>query len=102
MNFVRGRTVNSRLFKAFCDNLGKEHQYLLFYTEAQWLSREKVLSRVAEIVTEIAVFRREHWSVELATLLDDDRFSLKVFYLANIFSLLNDLSYSLQEENKSQ
>ena len=24
-NFIRGRAVNSRLFKAFCDDLGKEH-----------------------------------------------------------------------------
>ena len=33
VNFIRGRAVNSRLFKAFCDDLGKEHQYLLFHTE---------------------------------------------------------------------
>ena len=24
VNFIRGRAVNSRLFKAFCDDLGKE------------------------------------------------------------------------------
>ena len=28
MSFIRGRAVNFRLFKAFCDDLGKEHQYL--------------------------------------------------------------------------
>ena len=33
VNFICGRAVNSRLFKAFCDDLGKEHQYLLFHTE---------------------------------------------------------------------
>ena len=44
VNFIRGRAVNSRLFKASCDDLGKEHQYLLFHTEVQWLSRGKVLS----------------------------------------------------------
>ena len=26
VNFICGRAVNSRLFKAFCDDLGKEHQ----------------------------------------------------------------------------
>ena len=102
VNFIRGRAVNSRLFKAFCDDLGKEHQYLLFHTQVQWLSRGKVLSRVAELVKEVAVFLREHGSVELATLFDDNRFQLKVFYLADIFSLLNELSYSLQGKNKSQ
>ena len=25
VNIIRGRAVNSRLFKAFCDDLGKEH-----------------------------------------------------------------------------
>ena len=56
----------------------------------------KVLSRVAELVTKIAVFLRKHWSVELATLFDDNRFQLKVLYFADIFSLSNELSYSLQ------
>ena len=81
MNFIRGRAVNFRLFKAnfrFFD-LGKEHQYLLFHIEVQWLSRRKVLSRVAELVTEVAVFLLEHESVELARLFDDNRFQLKSF-----------------------
>ena len=102
VNFIRGRAVNSQLFKAFCDDLGKEHQHLLFHTKVRWLSRGKVLSRVAELVTEVAVFLREHGSVELATSFDDNRFQLKVFYLADIFSLLNELSYSLQGKDKSQ
>ena len=96
MNFIRGRAVNYRLFKAFCNDLGKEHQYLLFHTQVRWLSRGKVLSHVAELGTEVAVFLREHGSVELATLFDDNRFQLKVFYFADTFCLLNELSYSLQ------
>ena len=96
MNFIRGRAVNSRLFKAFCDDVGKEHQYLLFHTEVRWLSRGKVLSRVAELATKVAMFLSEHGLGKLATLFDDNRFQLKVFYLADIFSLLNELSYSLQ------
>ena len=54
-----------------------------------------MLSGVAELVTEVAVFLREHRSVKFATLFDDNRFQLKVFYSAEIFSLLNELSYSL-------
>ena len=102
MNFICGRAVNSRLFKAFCDNHEKEHQYLLFHTETRWLSRGKVLYHVADLVTEVAVFLREHGSVKLATLFDDNRFQLQVFYLADIFSLLNELSNYLQGKNKSQ
>ena len=61
----------------------------------RWLSLGKVLSCVAELVTKIAVFLCEHGSVELATLFDDNKFQLKVFYLEDIFSLLNEFSYSL-------
>ena len=100
VNFICGRVVNSRLFKAFCDGLEKEHQYLLFHTEVQWLLRGKVLSRVAKLVTEVALFLREHGSVEFATLFDGNRFQLKVFYLADVFSLLNELSFSLQGKIK--
>ena len=39
--------------------------------------------------------------MELAILFDDNRFQLKVINLADIFSLLNELSYSLQRKNKS-
>ena len=98
LNFIRGRAMNSRLFKAFWNDLGKEHQYLLFDAEVRWLSRGKVLSCIAELVTEVAVFLREHGSVELATLFDDNRFQLKVFYSVDVFSLLNEFSYSLQEK----
>ena len=33
VNFIRGGATNFQLFKAFCDDLGKEHQYLLFHTK---------------------------------------------------------------------
>ena len=57
----------------------------------------KVLYRDAELITEVAMFLCEHGPVELAALFDDNRFQLEVFYLADLFSLLNEFSYSLQE-----
>ena len=41
VNFICGRAMNFRLFKAFCDDLEKEHQYLFFHTEVRWLLRKK-------------------------------------------------------------
>ena len=61
-----------------------------------------MLSRVADLVTEVAVFLPEHESVELATLFDDNKFQSKVFYLADIFSRMNELSYSLWEKIRNQ
>ena len=61
-----------------------------------------MLSGVAELVNEVAMFLREHGSVELAILFHDNRFQLKVFYLADTFSVLNELSYSLEGKNKFQ
>ena len=68
----------------------------------RWLSRQKVLSRVVELVTKVTMFLREHGSVEHDTLFEDNRFQMKVFYLADIFSLLNELSYSLQGKKQFQ
>ena len=61
-----------------------------------------MLSRVAELVAEVVMFLWEHESGELATLFDDDGFLWKVFNLADIFSLLNERSLSLQRKNISQ
>ena len=60
VNFIRGRAVNSRLFKAMAlaleksNGLEKEHQHLRFHTEMRWLLRGKVLSGVAELITEVS------------------------------------------------
>ena len=57
-----------------------------------------MLSSVVKLVTEVAVFLREHASVGHATLFDDNRFQLKVFYLAGILSLLNELIILCREK----
>ena len=44
VKFSRCRAMNSQLLKAFCDDLAKKNQYLLFHTEEQCLSLGKVLS----------------------------------------------------------
>ena len=49
VNFIRGSSLNHRLFKAFCNEMGTEHQVLIFLTEVPWLSRGRVLTRVSEL-----------------------------------------------------
>ena len=87
MNFIRGRDVNSRQFKAFCDHLMKEHQYFLFHTEVRWLSRGKVHSRVTELVTKVAVFLREHESEERTTSAVPKLWARPIWWVVGVISV---------------
>uniref|UniRef100_A0A8C7WRS1 Zinc finger BED domain-containing protein 5 n=1 Tax=Oryzias sinensis TaxID=183150 RepID=A0A8C7WRS1_9TELE len=79
-NKIKAKPLNSRLFKAVCEEMGSEHTKLLFHTEVRWLSRGKVLTRLFELRDEVMLFL--HHSDEL--------------YLADIFSTLNTLNVALQ------
>lgn len=41
VNEIKMSATSTRLFKDLCQEMGKEHQQLLFHSEVQWLSREK-------------------------------------------------------------
>ena len=49
VNFIRARALNHRLFKVLCDQMGSEHNVLLYHTDIRWLSKGLVLSRVFEL-----------------------------------------------------
>lgn len=38
VNFIKGSALDSRLFDQVCSDMGAEHMYLLFQTEASWRS----------------------------------------------------------------
>lgn len=78
VNYIKSRPLNSRLFNAVCQEMGADHQSLLFHTEVRWLSRGKVLSRIYELKNETqtfleaqgsdfaSLFRKEEWVAKLA------------------------------------
>ena len=65
--------------------MGSEHVVLLFHTEVRWLSRGKILTRIAELRIEIALFLLEHQN-KCAENVEDERFILSLPFLADIFS----------------
>ena len=73
VNFIKARPLKARVFKRLCDELGTEHNNLLFYCNARWLSKGKVLLRVYELRNEIAIFLKEE-NHALATTFEDEVF----------------------------
>ena len=51
VNFIRSRSINDRLFKALCRELGSDHEVLLYHSEVRWLSRGEILKRLQELQT---------------------------------------------------
>ena len=83
------------MFKIFCNEVGADHDVLLFHTQVRWLSRCKVVSRVHELREEFIQFLGES-DVEMSTMFADQDFRLQLAYLADILSHLNDLCIKLQ------
>ncbi|KAJ4937848.1 hypothetical protein JOQ06_002478 [Pogonophryne albipinna] len=100
VNYIKSRPLNTRLFANLCNELGSEHQGLLFHTEVRWLSMRNVLSRLYELRDEVRLFLTEHGS-QLADHLTDPDWLTRLAYLSCIFDRLNGLNLSLQGENTS-
>ena len=84
-NFIRCRPIHHRLFKLFCEKMKSENQVLLFHTEVRWFSRGKILTRMAEVKDEIAIFLRKYQS-NFADKFENEVFILSLSYLADIES----------------
>ena len=94
VNFIKARPLKARLFQRLCDELGAEHNNLLFYCNARSLSKGKVLLRVYELRKEISIFLKENHA--LATTFEDEVFLTQLAYLCDIFLKLYQLNISLQ------
>ncbi len=97
VNFIKSRPLQSRLFTAFCIEMGAEHQQLLLHTEVRWLSRGKVLTRLYELRVETKLFLEQHDKEQrfhpYITSLD---WIARLAYLSDIYEKVNVLNLSLQ------
>ncbi|GBP84666.1 Protein ZBED8 [Eumeta japonica] len=95
INFIRARALNHRLFKKLCQEMGSEHEVLLYYTEVRWLSRGQVLKRLFELREEVLLFLKNKEN-SLYEHLEREDFVEGLAYLADIFTHLNEINLSLQ------
>ena len=75
--------------------MGADYKALLYYCEARWLSRAKVLQRVFELKDELSIFLRDN-NVAEANFFYDSTFLAKFAYLVDIFQKLSTLNKSMQ------
>lgn len=89
-DFIKSRPLNSRLFAILCKEMGSDDEALLLRTEARWLSRGKVLTRLYQVMDEIILFLLECESTLIVHLCDYNIWFVKLAYRANIYEKLNE------------
>ena len=99
VNYIKSCPLHTRFFHVLCDEIGAEHNGLLFHLKIRWFSRGKVLERVVNLREKINIFSKEQ-KHELV-----DRFSKHIwiailFFLVDFFSHMNQLNASMQGKQK--
>ena len=92
VNFIKARALKAQLFQRLRDELGPEHNNLLFYCNAKWLSKGKVLLHVYKLKNEISIFLKEE-NHALATTFEDEIFLTQLAYLCDIFFLIKSIKH---------
>lgn len=96
VNYVKKSALNTRLFTAFCEDLGTEHKTFLFHTEVRWLSKGNMLSRLFELRDEVFKFLEIQKQSELFLEFKKPWVQVIFAYLSDIFDSLNTLNLKLQ------
>lgn len=94
VNFIVARALNDRQFKTLLDEVGNNYPGLLLHSNVCWLSRGRVLSRLAACLSEIQTFL-EIKNVEHPELADTE-WLLKFYYLVDMTEHLNQLNVKMQ------
>lgn len=98
VNFRKTRPLKTRVFSVVCEEMGAEHEAVLFHSEARWLSQEKVFSRVFELREKIKMFLEQKY--ETAAKFSDENSLVRLAYPSDIFGKQNELNLQLQGKDK--
>lgn len=95
VNYTKTQPVKAWVFSALCEEMGSDHTAVLFHSQAHWLSRGKVSSRIFELRDEISTFLEEEGD-KLAYKFKNDKFLMKVAYLSDMLKKLSELNLHMQ------
>ena len=95
---TRARSLQRRLFHAHLEEA--EHTDLLLHTDVRWLSRERFLERIMELLPEIKEFLKQFKDTEYAQL-EDEQWLLDLAFFTDLTALLNELNLELQGKEKN-
>jgi len=98
VNFVKTSVLHTRMFKLICEDLGSDHNYLLYHIEVRWLSRGNITKRLFQLRDELLVFLRKK-DHDFRKYLEDEEFIMRLAYLSDIFEAINYLNLSFQGPN---
>ena len=101
INEIRHNALYCGIFETLCKEIGSQYTHLLLHAEVRWLSRGKILTQLFVVREEIQLFFQQQDNQKFQKLLSDDEWVAKVAYLADVFSLLNELNISLQGQLKN-
>ena len=87
--------MQSRIFKAMCEDMGSLHTILLLHTEVRWLPRGKILGRIFELRKQLLAYFIGH-KFELSDRLSNMTCLSTLAYPADIFGKLNEFCLALQ------
>src|SRR6218665_1686352 len=91
-------SLQSKLLKRLCDDMGSQHTALLLHTEVRWLSRGKIFARLFELRYKVSVYLHGQ-NFALSHCLTDPLWLKRLAYLADIFTKLNEVNLSHQGKN---
>ena len=100
VNYIKARPLKALLFQHLCDELGAECNNLLFYCNARWLSKGKVLLRVYQLRNKIFIFLKEENNA-LATTFEDEVFPTQLAYLCDIFCIIKSIKNLISRKRYS-
>ena len=98
INFIKTRTLKSRLFSNLCTDTYSHYTDLLLHAEVRWISKGQSLRRLLLLKDKIEIILIEQKN-DLAAFFQNDQWLSKLCYLSDIFEKLNDLNLSLQGRN---